>query len=110
MGSAQVAPSTPVIIPCEGPNMPAACPADSAAPRSMDAARADLAARQAAALAQQQRLMMQRHDLNRQLYKDQLNAVARQQASQINPLLNPPNFRAAAQVVSGIVSGSGNRE
>jgi hypothetical protein len=101
---AQALPPPGVIIPCEGPDMPAACPRDTNAPGSIDAARADLAARQAALMDQQQSLTIRRRELVDQLYRNQQQALP--PPPQANPYLATPDLRAAARVVDGIVTGT----
>jgi len=96
------------IIPCEGPNMPPQCPPEAGAPRTMETARQELAVRQAAA-PQPLALMQARLQFRQQLDQNQTDAVMRQlQANQPNPLLRPPNFSAAAQVVNSVVTGHPN--
>ncbi len=106
-GAAQiVAPAPPpMVIPCEGPDMPAACPRPDGPPRSIDAARDELAAQQAAMLRQQQALAEQRRDLAGGLRRAQ--QPPRPAAASLNPFLAPPDPRQDAQIIRGILSGDG---
>ena len=102
---AQTVQPTPTIIPCEGPDMPTACPPDANAPRTMDDASRDLAQRQAAQEEQLQ-LARQRIDLKQQL--NQTRNLSTERLPTAQPLwpLSPPNFSAASQLISGMFSGN----
>ena len=104
---------TPTIIPCEGPNMPAACPRSSdaartqATERSMVSKRADVMALQA------QQMIWQRQALIRGMTSTLSPPPAPAtppvyQTLQPNPYMAPiapPDFKAAAQILGNVISG-----
>ena len=102
---AQTAYPTTTIIACEGPEMPAACPLGSNVPKTMDDASRDLAERQAAEV-QQLQLARQRIGLKQQLNQNRILTAAKSQTAQPFAPLSPPNFSAAAQLLSSV--GTGN--
>lgn len=102
---AQTADPTTTIIACEGPDMPAACPPGSNASRTMDDARRDLAERQAAEV-QQLQLAGQRIGLKQQFNQNRILTAEQSQTAQPLTPLSPPNFSAAAQLLSGVVNGN----
>jgi hypothetical protein len=105
---AAVARADPVIIPCEGPNMPAACPLQNTPPQ-MAIDQQSFVNQQAMLLAQQQQLAARRQALPSQMYQAYQAGLARQKALQpipLNPLLAPPDIKAAARVVGGIITGN----
>ncbi len=103
----QASPGPQVVIPCEGPDMPPQCPRNATRSGTIDDARADLAARQSAEMIQQQSLTIRRRELADQIYRSQQQPLAPSPLPQLNPYLALPDFRAAARVVDGIVTGTG---
>ena len=102
-----VARAEPTIIPCEGPAMPAACPQppSPAGPvESAQAARAAFLTRQASALQLQQQFTARRQGLAGQMDEARRGALARQPQPQTSPWLNPPNFKAAAAAIAGVIA------
>ncbi len=109
---AQTAPA-PTIIPCEGPDMPAACPRNSdaartqATERSMVSKRADVMALQA------QQMIWQRQALIRGMTPTLAPPAAPAtppvyQTFQPNPYMAPiapPDFKAAAQILGNVIGG-----
>ena len=112
VSSAQDAPNAPSIVPCEGPDMPAACPrpSSSVSGGSTEAAHAAFIARQASLLQKQQQFLSQHQGLAGRMAQARHDSLSRQPPTQTNPLLSPPNFRAAAQAVSAIVNPSGGHD
>jgi hypothetical protein len=103
-------PAAPSIIACEGPNMPAACPRSSDAPRSLAAERAMVTKRDDVMTLQAQQLMWQRQALVRGVSP----GVARPPAPPVYPTVQPnpymapiapPDFKAAAQLLGNVISG-----
>jgi hypothetical protein len=109
LGAAPAALAEPTIIPCEGPNMPAACPRSPSPDQTQSpaAAQAAFLARQASLLQYQQQFLARHQGLADRMDQARRDSLARQPPPNPNaPWLYPPNFRAAAQAVSGVINPS----
>lgn len=106
---AQPLPPEGSIIACEGPDMPSQCPRP-ATQRTENGDRQTLAAKQNAAALQTQQLMWRRQALVRGVssavsFPTPTPPLTIDPYLPPNPLLSPPNFKAAAQVLQNAVGG-----
>ena len=103
----------PTIIPCEGPNMPAACPRTSDAPRSQVTERSIVSKRADVMALQAQQMIWQHQALIRGMTPTLATPPAPAtppvyQTFQPNPYMAPiapPDFKAAAQILGNVISG-----